>query len=214
MTKPSQREFHPYGNFVPPQPRHIIVGSFPIAKFTNPALKSKIKAKEIDFSYGGEKSHLWNLLGLALNESLSSKTEITAFLERKGIAIGDVVASCKRRNGYSSDTDLREIVFNHELKSIIEREDIRQILFTSTRVRQWFNSKIGCQNTVEQTLLISPSGSGMRALNRMHQKQYESWRIRHPDGSLPDFRLSFYKKIFTKKAFPNKFEGPVNEGTV
>ena len=197
------REVHPYGEFVPPHSKFMIIGSFPIGKFTDEKRRHTIAENEIDFSYGGSRNHLWPLLGQAFNTDLNSKKKIKNFLSLKGIALGDVISSCIRKNGGASDGDLKDIVFNLELKSIIEKSEIKHLFFTSSKVKQWFESKIGCDKEVKKTMLISPSGSGLRRLSKEHEQLYENWRTKNKDQSKSSFRKWFYTQIFNEKNFPN-----------
>ena len=197
------REHHPYGLFLPSKAKHLLIGSFPIAKFTNEKLRDTIKQHEIDFSYGGERSRLWPLLSLSFGITLNTRSRIEAFLKVKGIGIGDVVLSCKRKNGSSSDDALREIEYNYALRDKIERYAIDHILFTSNKVQQWFEGRIGCAEHVKRTLLISPSGSGVRGFSKQHQAMYERWAKPRQNSTRSQFRTYYYMKIFNDKNFPD-----------
>lgn len=76
-------------------PRVLILGSFP-------SEKSLWRGEY----YGNERNHFWVLLGLLLGfEPSAPYAERLARLERAGIALWDVIASCERKG--SLDQDIR-----------------------------------------------------------------------------------------------------------
>lgn len=190
-------EYHPYGPFIPPNAKSIIVGTFPIAKFTDQT--KKFKENEIDFSYGGEKSQFWKLLSISFNRELKNKDQILNFLRDEGIAIGDVIKSCQRINGSSSDNHLRNCEYFISLREIIISNSISKIYFTSAKVKFLFQSKIGSVEGVEEILLISPSGSGVRQISNIYKDEYKKWKIMNSSGSPAEFRIYMYKTFFFKK---------------
>ncbi|MFI5391443.1 MAG: hypothetical protein ACHQYQ_08785, partial [Bacteriovoracales bacterium] len=144
-------EFHPYGVFIPKAAHSIIVGSFPIAKFTQ---GKKLKEGEVDFFYGGERNQLWKLLSICFKRDLKTKKQIIDFLEEKGIALGDVIASCQRKKNGSLDSDLLNCTYFTELGDIIKKNSIKKIYFTSLKVQSIFQKKIGSLRCVEEVLLL------------------------------------------------------------
>lgn len=205
MKRLSSIEIHPYGMFLPPKAKSIIIGSFPIAKFTSNRNKLVLKENEIDFSYGGERNHLWSLLSICFNEDLKSKNQIINFLEKKGIAMGDVIHSCRRIGTSSNDNDLRDVKYCPSLFSAISSSSIKTILFTSVRVEELFHRKIGRVKDITEILLISPSGNGIRKIPNRYKKELEAWKILNPGKKLQEFRIYKYKKIFTESSFPDLY---------
>jgi G:T/U-mismatch repair DNA glycosylase len=172
------REKHPYGVFIPKKPKAMIIGSFPIGKFTNPKRKGEIKPHEYDFFFGGEKNLLWKLLADIFQRKLASKKDILSLLEDTGLGIGDVIESCTRKNGSASDSDLYDIQWNEELLSIIDKHHIRTVLFTSKKVETWFNRLFPESDHVKKVLLITPSGQVLRSLPR--REDFQRWLKKHP----------------------------------
>lgn len=189
-----KREFHPYGDFIPRTPRLMIIGTFPIAKFTDPTRRGEIKEHEFDFFFGGEKNLLWKLLGKVFNRSLTCKEEIISLLEREGIAIGDLVKSCRRKNGRSSDSDLYDIEWNKELIKLIRDHHIKKLFFTSKKVEQLFNKLFPESTDLVKVRLISPSAQAARSL--YCEPGFNDWRKRHPTEKSFKFILTIYRHKF------------------
>lgn len=189
------REQHPYGTFIPPKVRAMIVGSFPIAKFSHPKRRSEIKAHEYDFFFGGEKNLLWKLLAGCFGKELKSKDDVVKMLNEQRLAVGDVIKSCRRKDGRSSDSDLYDIEWNTELLEIIERNKIKTVLFTSKKVAQWFNALFP-DAQLQQITLYSPSAQTARGLAR--NPDYLAWKKKHPQKKTYEFLLESYKEKFNK----------------
>ncbi|WPU67003.1 uracil-DNA glycosylase family protein [Peredibacter starrii] len=187
-------EVHPYGEFIPKKPRWMIVGSFPIAKFSNPKKRSEIKPHELDFFFGGEKNLLWKLLGLCFDRDLKSKKDVIRLLEDQGIAVGDVIKACRRKNGGGSDSDLYQIKWNNDLIDIIRDNGIKKVFFTSRKVEVWFNKLFPESSDIEKVTLISPSGQSVRSLS--HHPDYEDWEKLHRGEPKFNFILTNYRLKF------------------
>jgi hypothetical protein len=194
----SEVETHPYGAFMPIDATSIIVGSFPIAKFTQKTRPQNLTDGEVDFSYGGNRSQLWNLLSICYSRELKTKDQICQFLRDEKIAIGDVIISCQRIGGSSSDNDLRNCIYFTGLKGLIENSPVKTIYFTSTKVRDIFHKKVGSIDGVKELLLISPSGSGIRRLNKIFEAQFLHWKKANASSKITEFRVYMYQEIFNK----------------
>lgn len=200
-----QREFHPYGIFKSKKTHSLIIGTFPIGKFTNPIRKTKIKDHEMDFYYGGEGNYLWRLLSMSFNRLLESKEDIVQFLEEQSISMADVISSCRRINGGASDADLYDIEWNIELKTFIEENRFELIYFTSRNAARWFEQHIEENEDkikkIEKIILLSPSANAVRSFPR--REDYKEWeKTYHGEKKTLRFREEFYKRIFkdrTKK---------------
>lgn len=188
------REFHPYKEFLPPQAKVMIIGSFPIGKFSHPDRKQEIKSHELEFFFGGEKNLLWKLLGDVYHVRFKNVQELRKFLREKGIAIGDVIRSCRRKNGGGKDTDLYDIEWNLELLGIIRKKNIKKLFFTSKKVEAWFRRLFPDVAGIEMVTLISPSAQSYRSIPA--RKDFQDWRQRHPDHSIYDFILEDYRQKF------------------
>lgn len=195
----SMREFHPYGEFIPKNVQGLIIGTFPIRKFTA-RLMSEIKPHEIDFHYGGEGNQLWKLLGASFELELTSKEAIQSFLEKQKLGVGDLIRSCRRKNQSSLDKDLYDIEWNTNLIELIQKHEIKNLYFTGKGVRQWFDRYIlkpaNFKPNCELITLLTPASTGARAIGNM--EEYKRYKDANPLASTFDFRLEFYRSLFIK----------------
>lgn len=185
---------HPYGEFIPPKSRCMIIGSFPIGKFTDPARRHEIKSNEVDFFFGGEKNLLWKLLAEVFEVNLQSREDIIKLLKMKKIAVGDVIRSCRRKQKGASDVDLFDIEWNDGLLRVIRKNHIQKVFFTSRKVELWFNKMFPDSHDLEKVTLISPSAQSIRALPQ--RQDYQRWVKHHPAENKFSFILLDYKKKF------------------
>jgi hypoxanthine-DNA glycosylase len=188
------REIHPYGEFIPNKPRAMIIGSFPIGKFTNPDRRSEIKSHEHDFFFGGEKNLLWKLLGEVFGMKVNTRENIVKLLSKYHLAIGDVIISCRRKNHGASDSDLYDIEWNHNLLEVLNKNQIAKVYFTSKKVETWFHRLFPEADHLETITLISPSAQSVRSLTK--RVDFKSWLMRNPTAPKFDFILMDYKKKF------------------
>ena len=172
----------------------MIIGSFPIGKFTNPKKRIEIKPHELDFFFGGEKNLLWKLLGLCFDRELKTKEDVIRLLEEQGIAVGDVIKSCRRKNGGASDTDLFQIKWNEDLINVIRDNGIKKVFFTSRKVEGWFNKLFPESADLEKVTLISPSGQSVRGLS--YHPDYRAWEKAHRGEPKFNFILNIYRSKF------------------
>lgn len=192
------REHHPYGEFIPKNANAMIIGSFPIGKFSNPKRSHEIKKHEFDFFFGGEKNLLWKLLGAVFGMPVTSKSEIKKLLAKQQIGVGDVIRSCKRKVGGASDTDLYDIEWNVELINVIRKNKIERLYFTSRKVESWFNRLFKDTDDLIKISLISPSGQSVRSITR--REDFKAWEKSHKDAPKVDFILHDYRLKFNPKA--------------
>lgn len=172
----------------------MIVGSFPIGKFSDPKRRHEIKNHEIDFFFGGEKNLLWKILGEIFEYPVANRKQIISLLEKKGLAVGDVIKSCKRKKGRAGDSDLLEIDWNKNLLHVLEKENIRTVFFTSKKVEMWFNKLFPDSQHLKKITLISPSGQSVRSLHLHHG--FNDWQKAHPYEKRIRFIIEDYRKKF------------------
>ncbi|MCM2351320.1 MAG: hypothetical protein NDI69_14960 [Bacteriovoracaceae bacterium] len=194
----SKREKHPYGEYIPARPRLMLIGSFPIAKFTDPKRKHEIKEHEFDFFFGGEKNLLWKLLGEVFNRPVKTLNQIIRLLESEGIALGDVIKSCRRSEGSSSDSALYDIEWNAKLLTIIRLHNIKQVYFTSKKVESWFNKLFPATADLRKETLISPSGQSVRSLSQL--EDYLEWKKSNKSEKSFKYILTIYKQKFVTRS--------------
>lgn len=192
------REKHPYGEFIPKDARAMIVGSFPIGKFTDPKRKVEIKSHEFDFFFGGEKNLLWKLLGAVFNHPVKSKEDIKNMLTKKKLAVGDLIVSCRRKNGGASDSDLYDIIWNVELLNVIRKNKIQKIYFTSKKVESWFAKLFPESDELRKITLISPSAQSVRSL--VKNADFKRWIELNSELPKFEFILEDYRHKFDSDA--------------
>lgn len=173
----------------------MIIGSFPIGKFSHPERRNEIKSNEIDFFFGGETNLLWRLIGDTFGRKLNSKKDIVQFLKVEKIGMGDVILSCVRHNGGGSDKDLQKIEWNTDLLTLIKKNKIKRLYFTGKGVEKWFH-KLFPDANLEMITLISPSAQSARALGG--SPHFRAWRKLNPQASFYQFILRSYKKAFQR----------------
>lgn len=187
-------EHHPYGHYIPRGARAVIIGSFPIAKFSNPRRRHEIKPHEFDFFFGGEKNLLWKLMGEVFQVPLRTRSDIIAFLKKQGLGLGDIISSCRRKHGGSSDSDLYDITWKLELIKILKQKKIQRIYFTSRQVEKWFIRLFPGPHDWESILLISPSAQSARSIVR--RPDYQDWKGHHPQSRTYEYLLMRYREAF------------------
>lgn len=190
------REKHPYGEFIPKNASGMIIGSFPIGKFTNPKRHHEIKAHEFDFFFGGEKNLLWKLISQVVKKEIRSREDVEAMLNELGLGVGDVIESCVRKNGGASDSDLLQISFNLKLLDVIRAHKIETLYFTSKKVEQWFNRLFPDTTDLKKFCLISPSAQTLRSLGS--NQNFQKWKVKNPDRKGIEFIYAEYKRVFSR----------------
>lgn len=185
---------HPYGFYKSIRAKSIIIGSFPIAKFTNPALRSTIKLHEIDFFYGGEKNKLWKVLSAVFARPLTNKSQIITFLEDEGLALADIIESCRSRNNSAADKDLYDISWNNELANWLQENKIKRLYFTSKWVQQNFNKHISPHYKESSVVLLSPSPAANVAV--ASTEGFKAQKALNPLLKVDEYRVQKYREIF------------------
>lgn len=174
----------------------MIIGSFPIGKFSDPGRRHEIKEHEFDFFFGGERNLLWRLLGDTFGVKLTKKDDIVELLTKQKIGVGDVIHSCVRKGGRASDKDLQDIEWNLDLVRTLRKKQIKKIYFTSKTVERWFYRIFPEATDFEARTLISPSAQSVRSL--FSREDYRVWRKKNPEAKAYDFILKDYKKAFLR----------------
>jgi TDG/mug DNA glycosylase family protein len=141
-------------------PRILILGSFPSEK-----------SLERGEYYGNERNHFWPLLGSILGFAPTEPyAERLARLERAGIALWDVIASCEREG--SLDQDIREELPNPLSEYVGSRPSIARLALNGGKAAASF---------VAHVAPYLRRGTGSRSALRLAIGETESWS--------PDFAL-------------------------
>ena len=117
---------HPFGPFVPENAHILILGSFP-----------SVKSREQMFFYGHPQNRFWRVLAAVLSAPVPETIEEKkALLERNGIALWDVIASCTIHG--SSDASITDVVPN-DLGPILEKHTISRIYVNGKTAARYYD---------------------------------------------------------------------------
>jgi len=126
----------------------LILGSFP-----------SVKSREVGFFYGHPQNRFWAVLSeLFAEQKPETIGEKKDFLERHGIALWDVIASCDITG--SSDSSIKNAVPN-DISPILNRADIKAIFANGKTAQRLYNKYI-LKKTNRPALLL-PSTSPANA---------------------------------------------------
>jgi hypoxanthine-DNA glycosylase len=157
-------EVHPFVDFVPQNAKYLILGSF----VARQGLKdSKECEDEYDWYYGRRINQFWPIIRAIYQEELSDTPSKKKLFEYLGIAVTDIIYSCKRTARTNSDMHLADIAYNTKgIEKILGRHKILKIFFTSRFVEQEFKRHfkeiVGKHPEIELITLPSPSRRNAR----------------------------------------------------
>lgn len=152
-------ETHPFGNFVPPKAKYMILGSFTGRQ----AVKGKSASDaSYDWFYGTKTNQFWPILEVVYKLELKDKASRQQLFANLGIAVADIIYRCERKEGNNLDANLINIAYNTEaLAKILETNKIQTIFFSSRFVEKKF--KQVCRALIEKhpaiELITLPSPS-------------------------------------------------------
>lgn len=132
----TKSEIHPFGDFVPPGSKYLLLGSFPARENGG-------------WFYGSKRNQFWQILENVYRVKLNTKKEKQKLLSGLGVAVADIVYKCDRKKGSSLDFNLTNIVYNNRgIEKILRRRKIQKIFFTSHFVEMRFQKQF--KNVVER----------------------------------------------------------------
>ena len=121
-------ETHPFGDFVPPNARYLILGSFTGRQ----AVKGKHYTDDAyDWFYGTKTNQFWPILAEVYGIELSNKQEKQALFTQLHMAMADIIYQCERVEGNNLDGNLKKIIYSSTVVKIQEYNPIEKIFFTS-----------------------------------------------------------------------------------
>lgn len=175
------QSIHPYKPFNTEKSETFIIGSIPPYRFCR--TPKEIFCADVDWYYGSKDNYFWDIIRTACGNSeinLCTREERKEFLVQNSIGIFDMIEQCNRKNGGSSDSDLKDIELIDICEIINKNKNIKRLLFTSLFVFDLFkkatkiSSKIEdrkhfqkievCNKELEILVLYSPSPSWSRGL--------------------------------------------------
>ena len=151
---------HPIPPFCEAGARVLILGSFP-----------SVKSRESGFFYGHPQNRFWRVLAAVFEDTVPATVEEKkAFLAAHGIALWDVIASCRIEG--SADSSIRDVVPN-DIASLLKSHSIRAI-FTNGKTAQTLYDK-HIFPTLGVSALCLPSTSPANAAWSV-EKLVNAWR--------------------------------------
>jgi len=126
----------------------LILGSFP----------SRISILN-NFYYSNKNNRFWNVMERLYNIKLNSNEDKINFLLNNNIALWDVIYSCDINN--SSDSSIKNVVPN-DIKSIIEKSNIKYILVTGKTALKYYNKYLLDKIGIDAVYLPSTSSANAK----------------------------------------------------
>ena len=152
---------HPIPPFCEAGARVLILGSFP-----------SVKSRESGFFYGHPQNRFWRVLAAVFEDTVPATVEEKkSFLAAHGIALWDVIASCRIEG--SADSSIRDVVPN-DIASLLKSHSIRAI-FTNGKTAQTLYDK-HIFPTLGVSALCLPSTSPANAAWSA-EKLVNAWRV-------------------------------------
>lgn len=139
-------ETHPFGSFVPPKSKYLLLGSF-------------TGKQSGDWFYGTKRNQFWSILRSVYGEQLTTRQEKERLFSRLDLAISDIIYQCERAKGTNLDNNLIGIVYNTTaIEKIIKENPIQKVFFNSRFVENKFHRLFkGKYDALELITLPSPS---------------------------------------------------------
>lgn len=155
---PDGVETHAFGNFIPPNARYLILGSFSArGAVTEPTSEDNV----YDWFYATRRNQFWPILEEIYGISLRNRRSREKLFTQLGIAIADIIHKCIRERNTSADNNLKIIQYNPALPDILDNNPIETILFTSRfveqRFKRMFKASVSSHPEIELVSLPSPS---------------------------------------------------------
>ena len=135
---------HPFPPVAGPDSRVLILGSFP-----------SVRSREEGFFYGHPRNRFWPLMAALYGEDMPQTIpERRALILRHGLALWDVIASCRIEG--SSDASVRDAV-PVDIRRVLDVADIRQVVCNGALAGKLYARYL--QQAVGLDAVIMPSTS-------------------------------------------------------
>jgi hypoxanthine-DNA glycosylase len=161
-------ETHPFGDFVPNNPKYLLLGSFT----TKPA-------EGYEWFYANGRNQFWPIMEAVFDTKLDTKEKQQHLFIQLNMALADIILSCERKGTSSLDMNLSNITFNTQgLNDILSKKKLECIFFTSRFVEKLFKKQFKelIQKHPDISLITLPSPSPRYAQMSKAQKieEYKS----------------------------------------
>ena len=142
--KQSSSVVHPFPPFIGESPRMLILGSFP-----------SVRSREAMFYYCHPQNRFWAVLARLFGEELPlTVDEKKALLSRHGIALWDVIASC--RIAGSADSSITDVSVN-DISPLLDTYGITGVFTNGKKAYSLYNGLILPAVGIEAVCLPSTS---------------------------------------------------------
>ena len=139
---------HPFPPVAGPDSRVLILGSFP-----------SVRSREEGFFYGHPRNRFWPLMAALYGEETPQTIpERRALILRHGLALWDVIASCRIEG--SSDASVRDAA-PVDIRRVLDTADIRQVVCNGALAGKLYYLYL--QQAVGLEAIIAPSTSPANA---------------------------------------------------
>ncbi len=160
-------EVHPFGNFVPPKVKYLMLGSF-VTKPSNP----------YEWFYANGRNQFWPIMAEVYGSEFDTKEKQQQLFIQLEMALADIVLSCERKKNSNLDINLYNCVYNTTaITTIIKENKVRKIFFTSryveTLFKRYFKDIVQLTDGLELVCLPSPSPRFTMLTKREKVKRYK-----------------------------------------
>jgi len=155
-------EKHPFGNFVPPNAKYFLLGSFATKPFPG-----------YDWFYANGRNQFWPILEEVYERELKTKATMQKLFYDLGMALSDMISECERINNSNLDMNLKSIVVNNAIPEILEANPIIRIYFSSRFAETLFKRHFKEFMAVEHIVLPSPSPRYARLTKQQKVAKYK-----------------------------------------
>lgn len=151
-------EVHPFEIFLPTKFEYLLLGSFTTNKV---GLDCKY-----DWYYGSKRNQFWSIIENTYNVKLPDIKSKKNLFEKLHLGIADIIYSCERKDGNSSDSNLINIVYNPKINKLISVPSLKTLYFSSRYVEKLFKKvyKNNLDPFPKLNLITLPSSSPRYAL--------------------------------------------------
>jgi len=212
---------HPYGPFLFPGAKKIIVGTLPPPRFTT----GELNERDVDFCYGSSNGMLWPILERIFQLDLTYANTPGAieqrrdFLIHQGIGICDIVERAQREKVDASDLGMQQVVLRDLIYYLQQCPLVDTVLFMGGNSKNgpeyFFRKQLREKGLALEPIsgeiprihrldlgerkprfvsLTAPSGAANRAVGSM--AAYKALKEKDPGFTTLDFRVRQYRPFF------------------
>lgn len=138
-----RRFTHPFKPLIFPDSKILILGTFP-----------SLDSFKYNFYYAHKRNQFWKILEILYHDSIQTQRDKIALLQKRKLALWDIVASCERVN--SSDANLKKTIL-HDIPTLLKKyPSIQKICFTGQKASALYQKEFKALE-IECVTLPSPS---------------------------------------------------------